>query len=126
MTQNSLDLNRYAVIARRAVSEGCVLLRNENEALPFKKHDKIAVFGRSAFHYYKSGLGSGGMVNTRYVVSILDALKACEDITLEQGILDIYEKWIEQNPVDEGQGWGKAPWSQKEMPLSDEAVNRTF
>ncbi len=122
MVQGKLDLDKYARIARKTVAEGCVLLKNNKQALPFRKREKIAVFGRSAFYYYKSGLGSGGLVNTRYVVSILDALKACDDITLEQGILDIYEEWIRQNPVDEGQGWGNTPWSQKEMPLTDEIV----
>ena len=105
MIQHRLDLEKYAATARQAVAEGCVLLKNEKQTLPFRKGDKVAVFGRCAFYYYKSGLGSGGLVNTRYVVSILDALKACEDITLESNILDIYEKWILENPVDEGHGW---------------------
>ena len=82
----------------------------------------MAVFGRIAFHYYKSGLGSGGLVNTKYVVGILDALKEEKDITLDENLLGTYEKWIEKNPYDEGQGWGKVPWSQKEMELTDEIV----
>lgn len=122
MIQHRLDLEKYARIARQAVAEGCVLLKNEKKALPLTKGDKVAVFGRCAFYYYKSGLGSGGLVNTRYVVSILDALKSCEDITLESNILDIYEKWIQENPVDEGHGWGTVPWSQAEMPLTEQAV----
>ena len=94
MVQGKLDLDKYARIARKTVAEGCVLLKNDKQALPFRKQEKIAVFGRSAFYYYKSGLGSGGLVNTGYVVSILDALKACDDIILEQDILNIYEEWI--------------------------------
>ena len=61
-----LDFNKYAALARQAAAEGFVLLKNENEALPLRKGDKVAVFGRIAFHYYKSGLGSGGLVNTKY------------------------------------------------------------
>jgi len=122
MIQNLLNLERYAQIARQTVAESCVLLRNENDTLPLKEGDKVAVFGRCAFHYYKSGLGSGGLVNTRYVVSILDALRACESIALEESLLHIYEQWIEKNPIDEGHGWGTVPWSQKEMPLSDDIV----
>ena len=34
----------------------------------------------------------------------------------------IRNEWIEKNPYDEGQGWGKVPWSQKEMELTDEIV----
>lgn len=122
MIQHTLDLKKYAELARQAAAEGCVVLKNENQTLPFRKGDKVAVFGRCAFYYYKSGLGSGGLVNTRYVVSIMDALKACEDISLEEEILNIYQNWIGENPVDEGHGWGTVPWSQKEMPLTDEAV----
>lgn len=67
------------------------------------KGDKVAVFGRMAFHYYKSGLGSGGLVNTRYVVSILDALRACKDIKLDEKLLGMYETWIKEHPYDEEQ-----------------------
>ena len=56
----SLDLNKYAALARRTAAEGCVLLENREGALPLKKGAKTAVFGRAAFNYYKSGLGSGG------------------------------------------------------------------
>ena len=118
-----LDLERYASIARQAVAESCVLLKNDDKALPLRSGDKVAVFGRSAFNYYKSGLGSGGLVNTRYVVSILDALRENKDITLDEKLLKVYEEWIEENPYDEGTGWGNVPWSQKEMRLSDSVVN---
>lgn len=119
---DTLNLEKYALLARQVAAEGCVLLKNEEGTLPLKKGDKVAVFGRCALHYYKSGLGSGGLVNTRYVVSILDALKACGDISLEESLLRIYEEWSAGNPIDEGHGWGTVPWSQKEMPLTDEIV----
>lgn len=128
MNGYELDLNKYASLARAAAAEGCVLLENQNNALPLRGGEKIAVYGRSAFNYYKSGLGSGGLVNTRYVVGILDALKACEDITLDEKLIGIYEEWIKENPYDEGKGWGQVPWAQKEMPLTEEmleAVHRT-
>ena len=91
MNKYALDLKKYAELARRAAAEGCVLLENENQALPLRSGDKVAVFGRTAFRYYKSGLGSGGLVNTRYVVGILDALKACKEISLDEELLKIYE-----------------------------------
>lgn len=78
MNDYKLDLEKYATLARQAAAEGCVLLENEKQALPLREGESVAVFGRMAFHYYKSGLGSGGLVNTRYVVGILDALKECK------------------------------------------------
>lgn len=119
MSKYELDLEKYAKLARQTAAESCVLLKNDNKTLPIRKGDKVAVFGRSAFNYYKSGLGSGGLVNTRYVVSILDALRENKDIKLDEDLLQIYSEWIEKNPYDEGQGWGNVPWSQKEMPLDD-------
>ncbi len=122
MSKYALDLEKYAVLARQAQAEGCVLLENRDKTLPLRDGDKIAVFGRAAFNYYKSGLGSGGLVNTRYVVSILDALRACGSITVDEELLSIYEEWMKENPYDEGAGWGDVPWSQKEMPVTDEMV----
>ena len=65
MGKYAVDSEKYAILARQAVAEGCVLVKNENQTLPLRRGDKVAVFGRMAFHYYKSGLGSGGLVNTR-------------------------------------------------------------
>lgn len=96
--QYKLDLEKYAALARQAAAEGCVLLKNEKEALPLKKGDKVAVFGRIAFDYYKSGLGSGGLVNTRYVSGILDALQKEPDITVDKTLLGIYEEWRKSHP----------------------------
>ena len=51
MGQYTLDLEKYAKIARQAAAESCVLLKNEDKALPLRNGDKVAVFGRSAFNY---------------------------------------------------------------------------
>lgn len=121
MNRFELDMEQYRKLARQAAADGCVLLKNEAEALPFKKKERIAVYGRIAFTYYKSGLGSGGLVNTGKVDSILEALQA-EDLVLDEKLISIYEAWIQENPFDEGAGWGKVPWSQKEMPVTDEML----
>ena len=72
------DVKKYASLARQVVAEGSVLLKNDRAALPLAKGCKVASFGRSQLNYYKSGTGSGGLVNTAYVVSVLDALKNSE------------------------------------------------
>lgn len=120
----TLDYEKYAALARQAAAEGCVLLRNEAEALPIKKGERVSVFGRIQFTYYKSGTGSGGLVNAPYVVSILDGLKHCEQIRINEELEAVYRTWIEENPFDMGEGWAQEPWCQKEMPVSDELAQR--
>ena len=117
----TLDWNHYLHIAASAVSEGIVMLRNENAALPLRKDETVAVFGRIQLHYYKSGTGSGGMVNVAKVTGILDGLLEA-GVRVDQKLLDTYRTWEQSNPFDLGSGWGKEPWSQKEMPLTDELV----
>ena len=119
----TLDWSEYAAKARQAVAEGCVLIKNENKTLPIEKKSKVAVFGRIQFHYYKSGTGSGGMVNAPYVVSIFDALKE-EDIELNEDLVNTYKEWEKTNPYDRGKGWAADPWCQEEMELSDDIVKK--
>lgn len=117
-----IDQEQYAKFARRTAAEGIVMLKNDNGALPLIDNEKISIFGRIQLSYYKSGTGSGGLVNTRYVVSILDALLNEPGIEVNKELLEIYRNWEKENPFDEGNGWAQEPFSQKEMPLSDQIV----
>ncbi|MGN0397829.1 MAG: hypothetical protein ACI4EL_07450 [Candidatus Fimimorpha sp.] len=87
-----------------------------------KTGETLSVFGRIQFDYYKSGTGSGGMVNAKYVVGILDALKEENDICLNEQLEKIYRKWLETHPFDMGAGWAQEPWNQQEMPLEESIV----
>ena len=122
MAKYVLDMEKYKQLARQASAEGCVLLKNDKDTLPIRGNQVVSVFGRIAFHYYKSGTGSGGLVNTSYVTGILDGLRTCENIRLNEELIEIYEAWISKHPFDKGKGWGQEPWSQKEMPLEDAVV----
>ncbi|MBR1832577.1 MAG: glycoside hydrolase family 3 protein, partial [Ruminiclostridium sp.] len=117
----TLDWNKYIEAAVDVVSEGVVLLKNDNSALPLDRNESTAVFGRIQLHYYKSGTGSGGMVNVSKVIGITDGLIEA-GAKVNRKLLDIYKKWDDENPYDLGEGWGSEPWSQKEMPLSDDVA----
>lgn len=119
-----LDWNKYLDTAAKMVSEGIVMLKNENNALPLDTGKEVAVFGRIQFHYYKSGTGSGGMVNVTKVVNILDGL-IDNGVKVNEKLLGTYRKWDKENPFDLGEGWGGEPWSQKEMPLDEGLVKET-
>lgn len=116
-----LDWKKYLETAAEVVSEGIVMLKNDNEALPLPKDEIVSVFGRIQLNYYKSGTGSGGMVNVTRVTGITDGLIEA-GVNLNMDLLDIYRSWTEENPFDLGKGWGDEPWSQKEMPLDIEIV----
>ena len=119
------ELEEYSYLA---ALDGSVLLENKNNALPLKKGERVSVFGRIQREYYKSGTGSGGLVNVKYVTNIVDELKNSGEVEINEELLNVYEEWKKENPFDYGCGWGQEPWCQKEMELSDELVKsaRTF
>lgn len=119
--KRTFDWDKYLETSARAVSGGIVMLKNDG-ALPLKQGGTAAVFGRIQLHYYKSGTGSGGMVNVSKVIGITDGLLDA-GYKLDEQLLNAYREWDEQNPFDYGEGWGGEPWSQKEMPLTDELVS---
>ena len=118
--KRTLDWEQYLEASARAVSQGVVLLKNDG-ALPLKKDGEAAVFGRIQLHYYKSGTGSGGMVNVSKVVGITDGLTEA-GYKVNQKLLDIYTQWDSEHLFNYGEGWGGEPWSQEEMPLTDDIV----
>lgn len=122
MANYTLDMERYSALARQASAEGCVLLKNDNQTLPIRKGTKVSVFGRIAFHYYKSGTGSGGLVNVKKVTGILDALREDPDLLINETLYEKYAAWVKEHPFDKGVGWGQEPWSQEEMPLTESDV----
>lgn len=122
MNKLILDWNDYTAAARQTVAEGIVLLEN-NGALPFDKDEDLSVFGRIQSNYYKSGTGSGGMVNVDRVYGIPDGLREC-GISLNEELSAVYAEWEKDHPFNKGVGWGGEPWSQEEMPISDELAAR--
>ncbi|MBP3541770.1 MAG: glycoside hydrolase family 3 protein [Clostridia bacterium] len=116
----AFSMELFQETARAAAAEGCVLLKNENGALPLQSSCRVAVFGRTQMNDFKSGLGSGGLVNARYVVGVYQALS--EVCVTDAALRQTYEAWTKDHPFDVGDGWGSHPWYQQEMPLSDELV----
>lgn len=121
MNTYTLDWQKYSDLARAATAEGCVLLRNENNALPIRDNETVSVFGRIQLDYFKSGTGSGGKVNVPYVRNILDGLALYPSVHVYEPLLERYRDWVVTHPFDNGTGWGTEPWCQEEMAL-DEAV----
>ncbi len=116
------NVKEISPVCRAMAADGSVLVKNDGGILPFDKGEKLALFGRIQTAYYKSGTGSGGMVNVDPVPSIIAALRADKAINIDEELAAVYEKWVEENPFDYGEGWGNEPWSQVEMPIDTETV----
>ncbi|MDD2973296.1 MAG: glycoside hydrolase family 3 C-terminal domain-containing protein, partial [Lachnospiraceae bacterium] len=124
MEKRILDWEKYKKCARQTVAEGVVLLKNDNQALPYEKGSKVAVFGRIQNNYYKSGTGSGGMVNVTKVTGIVDGLRESGAVEINETLCDVYKEWEMVHPFDPGLGWGTEPWSQEEMEVTEELAQR--
>ena len=120
----TLDYEKYAELARRVAAEGSVLLRNEDGVLPLQKGQKVSIFGRTQFEHYKSGTGSGGMVNAPYVTNITDSLKEDGTVQVNEVLEAQYREWLKDHPFDIGEGWAMEPWNQEEMPVSEELTRQ--
>lgn len=101
-------------LIREAAAEGAVLL--ENRILPLAEGTKISVFGRVQVDYFCTGYGSGGDVNAPYKVNLLEGLRNCPDLVVNEDLAKVYEDWCTANPVDHG-AWGTWPRFYPEMPL---------
>lgn len=110
-----------AEVAREVSAESCVLLKNEGNILPLGKENVISLFGRSQINYNKSGTGSGGLVRVKYTVNILDGIRNNPELSINEEVVQAYEDWILENPLDLGNGWAQEPWFQKEM-IPDEKL----
>jgi beta-glucosidase len=116
-------IREVALLSREVAAEGIVLLKNDNHTLPFSGGERISIFGRTQIDYIKSGSGSGGLVHTEYVVSILDAFKQQKKVHINEELAAVYEKWVAENPIVTNELWIK-PYYQPEMPISPEMIEK--
>ncbi len=121
--QIGIPLEGFSAFTRKVASEGMVLLKNEEQMLPLKEGEHVAIFGRSQIDYYRNGTGSGGAVNVAYTVHILDGLRAQNGCVVDEILADRYSEWIQTHPYDNGNGaWAAEPWHQEEMPVTEELL----
>ena len=93
---------KHIALSKEAATEGMVLLKNENDALPLKKGEKIALFGKATIEYIKGGGGSGD-VNCPYIRNIADGFKSKEaegKVSVYMPLVDFYKEYVEKESVN--------------------------
>ncbi len=93
---------KHIALSKEAATEGMVLLKNENNALPLKRGEKIALFGKATIEYIKGGGGSGD-VNCPYIRNIADGFKAKESdgkVSVYMPLVDFYKDYVEKESVN--------------------------
>lgn len=91
---NNPNLVAHQAIVRNAATEGMVLLKNDNAALPVVKGKKIAAFGNFAYNLVSGGTGSGD-VNEAYTISLIQGLENA-GFGLNKNIQGAYEKYLKE------------------------------
>ncbi len=104
---------------RTAAAQGAVML--ENRVLPFAEGTSVSLFGRVQCRHFCTGYGSGGDVNAPYQISLLDGLRNCEGLRLNEDLAAVYQQFHEENPINDGV-WGMWPRHYPEMPLTEAQV----
>lgn len=111
-----------SALLRRAAAEGAVLLKN-NGVLPLKKGSVVSLFGRVQNDWFYTGYGSGGDVNRQYEVNLVQGIRECDALSLNEELAKVYSGWCAKNKIAEA-GWGMWPRFYPEMPISDMEVAR--
>ncbi len=92
---------KHTQLSRKAATEGMVLLKNENNALPLKKGEKVALFGKATIEYIKGGGGSGD-VHCPYIRNVFDGFKEKEKegkASVYMPLVDFYKDYVETESV---------------------------
>jgi len=122
---NKPDLKAHAQVARQAATEGMVLLKNTNSALPLTKEvKKIAAFGNASYEIITGGTGSGD-VNEAYSVSLVEGLKNA-GYAVEEGLQALYNAYLrtirESRPRQQPRGFMASSRSIAEMGVNADLV----
>ncbi len=93
---------KHIKLSREAATEGMVLLKNENNALPLKQGEKIALFGKATIEYIKGGGGSGD-VHTPYIRNIFDGFAEKQNdgkVSVYMPLVEFYKEYVERESVN--------------------------
>lgn len=88
---NKPDMKSHAAITRQSATEGMVLLKNENNALPLKDVKTAALFGATSYSLLAGGLGSGHVYKP-YTVDLVEGLTNA-GLSVTEDLKNLYVKY---------------------------------
>ena len=125
---NQPNLTQNSQVARNAASEGMVLLKNDNNALPFSsKNEVVSLFGVTSYDFITGGTGSGS-VNNKHTVSLLEGLNNA-GFKIDQELANLYVPFAEKEALAEkerrkSQGILALPQRLPEMEMMEGFINK--
>lgn len=122
---NKPDLQAHASVTRQSATEGMVLLKNDNQALPINKSDKrVALYGVTSYDFIPGGSGSGN-VNRAYTATLTEGLYNV-GFTIDSQLQEIYTAYLEEfnrnKPVATGIDMFLPPEMPKEVKISIDTI----
>jgi beta-glucosidase len=119
---NKPDLDAHASVARSAASEGMVLLKNHDNALPLPSNIRnIAVFGNTSYDLISGGTGSGD-VNEAYTVSLVEGLRK-SGYMINEGLEKVYSSYLDLAKVGRPSRTGIMMFMGQE-PIEEIVINK--
>ena len=120
---NKPDLKAHAVVARKAAEESIILLRNENNTLPLKGSEKVALYGLTSVDFFGIGTGSGE-VNTKHIVNMQEAMTEA-GFTLDENLAEFYRTcYATQSATEKMEGSAIDKRHRSEPLISVKAIER--
>lgn len=125
---NKPNLDQNAAVTRKAATEGMILLKNENNTLPFAdKQKEISLFGVTSYAWITGGTGSGS-VNNKHTVSLLEGLNTAA-YKVDKELIDLYTPYAEKEVADDlkrrtAEGILALPKRITELKLDDALVEK--
>ena len=120
---NKPDLKAHATVARKAAEESIVLLKNDNNTLPMKGNEKVALYGITSVDFFGIGTGSGE-VNTAHVANMQEAMTTA-GFTLDKDLAEYYRScYATQTATEKMNGSAIDKRHRAEPTVSIKAIER--
>ncbi len=109
----------HIALSKEASKEGMVLLKNNENVLPFASGTKLALFGKGSFDYVKGGGGSGD-VTVAYIKNLYNGLTELDcEVQIYEELAAFYRENVAKQYTDKAD-----PGMTREPALSEELCKK--